>query len=275
MNQEKAEGNEHSAGSKFSEREMKGAELFAGLAHTVQTPLQSIILNTEMLLELMRQVENPRIREKGVRILSRINRETNSLKTLLKDFLALARMTAGKKLPTDINSLIREVVEFVRNECLQFNVELYLNLDKSVYPVVIDRQLFSHALLNLIKNATESIRNDGTIVITSRETSDSLEISVADDGPGVTPEKEETIFDPFISTKPGGTGLGLSIVRRIMQVHGGVVFLSHNRDTGAEFVLRIPKGKFIGDPPDPDGTTYEPHVDDILRDGFGNGKDTK
>ncbi len=257
------------------EREMKGAELLAGLAHTVQTPLQSIILNTEMLLELLRQVENPRVRDKGVRILSRIHRETSSLKTLLTDFLALARMTAGKKLPTDINLLIREVVEFIRNECMQRNVEIFLNLDKSVYPVLIDRQLMSHALLNLIKNAAEAIVSNGVIEISTCEVGNMLEISISDDGQGISPADLEHVFEPFYSTKPGGTGLGLSIVKRIINVHGGIVFVQPGKETGTTFVIRIPKGKFIGDPPDLARSDFDIRVEDILQSGFAHDEETR
>ncbi|MDZ7815441.1 MAG: ATP-binding protein [Planctomycetota bacterium] len=231
-------------------RETVAAELVAGLAHTVQTPLQSIMINSEMLLELVRSVEDERIRTKGMRMLNRIYRETKSLQSIVKDFMALARISVGDKQPTDINYLIQEVVEFVRNECLEHGVDITLSLDGAVYPVRVDRALFSHALMNLVKNSLEAIGEDGLIEISTREVDDYLEVEVRDDGEGVSHENEKKIFDPFFSCKPSGTGLGLSIAKRIAAMHGGDLFLRPESSHGAVFVMRLPRGKFIGNPED-------------------------
>ncbi|GAB4153393.1 MAG: hypothetical protein Kow00107_03790 [Planctomycetota bacterium] len=225
-----------------------GPELMAGLAHTVQTPLQSIIINSEMLLELLRASSDAKVREKGGRIVGRVLREAVSLQSIVRDFLALSRIAVGKKVPTDVNSLIREVVEFVRNECLSAGIDIALSLDTSIYPVLVDRSLFSHALMNLIRNARESIGTDGLIEISSRERDEFLEIEVADDGKGIPDENLEKIFEPFFSTKPGGTGLGLPIARKIVEMHNGTIFVRPEPGRGGVFVLQLPKGKFIDSP---------------------------
>ena len=243
------QGNRTSQGNKGAGSfvgETAGPELMAGLAHTVQTPLQSIIINSELLIELLGELNDERIRNKGLKILSRIHREAGSLQSIVKDFLALARMSVGQRQPTDINQLIIEVVEFVRNECLMHNVDIALNLDNSIYPVLIDRTIFSHVMMNLIKNALNSIGDDGLIEISTSEVSDFLEIEVIDDGKGVPSNMEQKIFEPFFSMQPGGTGLGLPIARKIVGMHGGTIFLRPEPGRGAVFVIRLPRGKFIG-----------------------------
>jgi signal transduction histidine kinase len=225
-----------------------GPELMAGLAHTVQTPLQSVIINSEMLLEILRASSDAKVRDKGSRIVSRILREAVSLQSIVRDFLALSRISVGKKLPTDVNSIIREVVEFVRNECLAAGIDIALSLDTSIYPVLVDRSLFSHALMNLIRNARESIGSDGIIEVVSREREDFLEIEVRDDGKGMLEENAERIFEPFFSTKPGGTGLGLPIARKIAEMHGGTIFVRPEPGRGSVFVIQLSRGRFIDSP---------------------------
>ena len=238
-------------------QEKFGLELIAGLAHTIKTPLQSIIINSEMLMEILEESKNQRLRKRGSRILSRIHSEADSLQMLLNDFLALWRIVPGKKTPTNINALIREIVEFLRNECLRSKIDISLNLDNSVYPVLIDRTLFSHSLMNLIVNAREAIGHDGIIEITTREAGKYLEIEISDDGPGIRLETESKVFTPFFSTKPGGSGLGLPIAKRIAEAHGGGIFVMPSTGRGATFVLRLPKGKFLTEPGSTEGLYTE------------------
>ncbi len=237
--------------------EMRGAELLAALAHTVKTPLQAIMINSELLLELLRRIEDDKLREKAAKILSRIHREAASLDAIVRDFLSLAKLSLGKLLPTDLNELISEVAEFMYNECLEQGVRISLRLDPSIYPVQVDRQLISHALMNLIKNACEAIGRDGTITISTRERGDFVEIEVADDGPGVDRSIERDIFRPFFSTKPAGTGLGLPIAARIAALHGGGIFLRPEPGKGAAFVIRLPAGRFLDEPRPPSGRRRE------------------
>ncbi|MFA4986981.1 MAG: ATP-binding protein [Candidatus Brocadiia bacterium] len=220
-------------------------EIAAGLAHTVQTPLQSIIINSELLMELLRQTDNVKLRDKGLKILSRINREAASLQSIVKDFLALVRLTTGKAAATDANYLVREVVEFMRVECLKYGIDIALNLDVTIYPVTLDRSLISHALMNLIRNAREAIGHDGLIEVSTRENGDFLEIEIRDDGSGILRDNEPRIFEPFFTTKAGGTGLGLPIAKRILEAHGGDLFLRPETERGAAFVMQIPRGKFL------------------------------
>jgi signal transduction histidine kinase len=220
----------------------------AGLVHTVQTPLQSILINSEMLIELLRATTDTRLREKATRIVSRIHREAGSLQTIVRDFLALSRIAIGQKVPSDVNALIREIAEFMRNECLTSEIDIVLDLDASIYPVPLDRSLFSHALMNLIRNAQEAIGQGGVIEITTTESADDLAVEVRDDGKGIAPTDVEKLFEPFFTTKPGGTGLGLPIARKIVEMHGGSLFVRPEPGRGGVFVIRLPRGRFIDTP---------------------------
>ena len=91
----------------------------------------------------------------------------------------------------------------------------------------------------------EQIGDHGTITLRTRETHDFVEVSVEDNGGGVSRENEARIFEIFFSTKEHGTGLGLAIARRIVQEHGGELSLENHPDRGATFIVRLPKSKIL------------------------------
>ena len=133
---------------------------------------------------------------------------------------------------------------------MELDTDIVLDLDTSVYPVQLDRTLFSHALMNLVRNALEAIGKGGVIEITTRESSEFLDVEVRDDGRGIPPEVVDKLFQPFFTTKPGGTGLGLPIARKIAEMHGGTLFARPEKERGGTFVIRLPRGRFIDTPRD-------------------------
>jgi signal transduction histidine kinase len=98
----------------------------------------------------------------------------------------------------------------------------------------------SRALLNLVKNSIEAMPEGGRVVIATRTDGESVELSVADDGPGVDAEARGRLFQPYWTTKTSGTGLGLAIVHRIVSEHGGRIDLDRSAEQGTRFVLTLP-----------------------------------
>ena len=110
--------------------------------------------------------------------------------------------------------------------CNDRNIRLQLICDESLDDVKLDASLFEQVLVNIIKNAAESIGQDGQIII---RTSLPTAIEVVDNGPGISKETEAKLFSPFFSTKPNGQGIGLIFIREVLSRHGCIVFIAYIR----------------------------------------------
>jgi signal transduction histidine kinase len=141
------------------------------------------------------------------------------------------------------------------NEVIVNSLKLYderlngIRLSQTLAPrlpaVMIDREQIKRALVNLIDNAAEAMADaagDRRISVITREVPEreSVELIVADTGPGIPPEDRERIFDPYFSTRKRGTGLGLAIVSRIVAEHEGRIRVQENSPRGARFIIELP-----------------------------------
>jgi signal transduction histidine kinase len=104
----------------------------------------------------------------------------------------------------------------------------------------IDRTLLRQAIHNLVKNGMEALSHGGAITLSSRLDGEHVDITVADNGPGIPHEVGERLFEPFFTTKPQGTGLGLSIARQITEEHGGELSWVSRPGAGTTFRIRVP-----------------------------------
>ncbi|MDD5272920.1 MAG: ATP-binding protein, partial [Methylovulum sp.] len=111
-------------------------------------------------------------------------------------------------------------------------------------------------LHNLLKNALEAIDSQGLIEIdlhrVQKNGTDFIEIALYDDGPGIKDEQIETIFEPYVTTKAKGTGLGLAIVKKIIEEHGGAIWVDTRRKVGAGFIIQLPAFDSLPAPKDGD-----------------------
>ncbi len=108
--------------------------------------------------------------------------------------------------------------------------------------VLADADLIEQALINLLKNATEAVggRTDARVTLTCLDVGDAIEIVVADNGPGLTPEASDSLIVPFLTTQEGGSGIGLSVARQIALAHQGQLQASAAAIGGTAFVFRLP-----------------------------------
>lgn len=148
--------------------------------------------------------------------------------------------------PMDVNQIIRAVVKFTEHEARQQRAIVNLHLDPLLPKVAADAIMIEQVVVNLVRNAIEAMSEANSprreIVIRSRPfESDSVEIEVADTGPGIDGGLIDQVFDQFFTTKPEGVGMGLAISRSIVESHGGMVRAESSRDGGAilRFTLKI------------------------------------
>lgn len=106
-----------------------------------------------------------------------------------------------------------------------------------------DRDMLRRAIVNLVLNALDAMPRGGELVVTACRCHDSVEIEVADSGPGIDEAAMHRLFEPFFTTKSAGTGLGLAIVERIAEAHRGEVLVANCPEGGAAFTLRLPESR--------------------------------
>jgi signal transduction histidine kinase len=168
-------------------------------------------------------------------------REVHRINELVEEFLDTARPLKLGIAQVDVSSLVRDVVGAFRNDPrYRDRVAVHVDCDGNTEPVGADASRLSQVLWNLLLNAAQSSPGPCRIDVTATTIDHFLELEVRDDGPGIPPETQERIFDPFYTTRSGGTGLGLANVHRIVRAHGGTVEVESEVGRGARFILRFP-----------------------------------
>ncbi|MBN1808777.1 MAG: hypothetical protein JW909_06880 [Planctomycetes bacterium] len=218
--------------------------LAAGLAHEIRSPLEAIKLNAELLSEEVSCLDEKRRQTFSTRI-ERIRRESEQLKKTLDEFLAFARPPRMERFPTRLNDYLRELIEFIEPEFTAAGIAIVTDFQEDMYPLPLDQAQMGQALTNILTNSREAIGEHGEVRVSVRDTGETVEIRIQDNGGGIPVGDEQRIFEVFYTTKERGTGLGLGIARRVVEEHGGQLILENRPGAGATFIIRLPKGKYL------------------------------
>ena len=145
--------------------------------------------------------------------------------------------------PADLNELVSRCKQFMEGACQRLGIELCLECDEQVNEVEVDVSLIEQVLVNILKNAVESIASaeEGTVAhpaICVRTVAPAC-VEVSDNGPGISPEVSSKLFTPFFSTKPNGQGIGLVFIREVLLRHGCTFSLSTDADGLTRFRIRF------------------------------------
>jgi len=209
------------------------------MAHEVRNPIAAIGLNAELLGDIVGgRGEAEMVEAKGLVVA--IRDQVGALDALTEEYLAFARFPRAQFEEDSVNDMVGAVTEFVRPLAARQGITLDVSTDATVPPMTIDRTLLRQAVLNLIKNGLEAVSQGGALTVTTRRLDDTVEIAVTDNGPGISAEVGERLFEQFFTTKPQGTGLGLSITRQIAEEHGGQVRWSSRPGEGTTFMIALP-----------------------------------
>lgn len=188
-------------------------ELSASIAHEIRNPLAAISGSVEVLAhELKLDGSNDQL-------MQLIVKESHRLSKILSDFLSYARIGRASYQKVDLNRVIYEVIDLVRHhDSYTQDIDIEVQGDESITYVVGDADLFKQLLLNLAINAVDAFDGSEGRIVFRFEDDESrrlVRLFVQDNGPGMSAEVRERLFEPFYSTKRQGTGLGLAIVHRI------------------------------------------------------------
>ena len=215
------------------------ARLAGGLAHEIKNPLSTIRLNMELLAEDFRESEAPRDR-RAMRKIDLVERECQRLQDLLAGFLDFAKVRRLKLEPSDLNVQVAQVLDFFRPKAQEGRIEVVDYLSSDLATVLLDRESFHGALLNLVLNAQQAMPEGGQLVIRTYNTAQGVALDLIDTGCGMNAETQAHAFDAFYSTKNGGSGLGLPTTRKIIEAHGGQISLQSEVGRGTQFTIALP-----------------------------------
>jgi PAS domain S-box-containing protein len=213
--------------------------LAAGIAHDLNNPLQVIRSRSELLLESPDTTPASEMRDDFVTI----QRQARRASAIIEEFLGLARQREKILAPVDINDLIERALLLIGEQMRKVGIELATRLDPSLPKIVADATGLERVLINLLTNARDAMPQGGAVVIASSLLTESqqwLQVSVADDGPGIPPDALPKLFNILYTTKSNGSGLGLWLSRRIIQEHGGKLEARSEIGKGTTFTIRLP-----------------------------------
>lgn len=222
-------------------------EMAAGIAHELNQPLAAIANYANAALRFTALQDLSRIDPDGdVRLaLQQIDQQAQRAGEIIRRLRALVQNRETRLEPSAVNPLVTEVLGFVRGDARLNEVELVQDLAETLPTAMVDRIQVQQILLNLLRNAIESVVEARTAgrevrISTRHDGSDTLTIEVVDNGSGVPAELVSRIFDPFCTTKESGTGLGLAISRTIAEAHHGRLSYASAEGGGARFILQLP-----------------------------------
>lgn len=216
------------------------AELAGGFIHEVKNHLSTLNLNLQLLAEDFADPQTPRERKAKQRI-DRVRNQCEKLVETSNDFLRFVRSQAPKLEPARLEDVAGEMVDFFGPTARAANIDIKFYPTPGLPPVLMDRDLFKQALLNLMLNAEQAMPDGGEIVLQTRLDGDRVGLDVIDTGMGIEADELDKIFRPFHTTKPGGTGLGLATTRKIVRAHGGQIDVQSEPGRGTKFTIRLPK----------------------------------
>ena len=218
-----------------SERLAALGQLAAAVAHEVRSPLAVIRSAAQGLAESL-----PRNDEESHRAYSFITAEIDRLGNVVDSLLAFARPLRVEARPVSVHQLFDRALLLAREELDGKALRVRRDEPAALPEVRADGDLICQVLLGLLANAAEAAPSGGEVALAAAAADGTVEIVVADSGPGVPAELRARIFEPFFTTRPHGTGLGLAVARHIVEAHGGRIEVGERTGGGARFTLRLP-----------------------------------
>ncbi len=215
------------------------AELAGSLAHEIKNPLSVIHMNIDLLSEDLTEIDT----RSSHRLLNRIDivrGQCERMESLLRDFLRYTRLRDIDLVSGSLNEQIDVVLRAYQAQAEQEAIDIERYLDADLPSILLHSDSLQAALMNLVKNAIESMANGGQLVVRTYTTRSSVALDLIDTGRGVDDVTVMHMFEPFYSTKDGGTGLGLPTARRIIESHGGRISVQSEVGRGTKFVLEFP-----------------------------------
>lgn len=235
------------AGQKRAEEEQKefvvrteqlrsAGRLSAEVAHQIKNPL-AIINNVTFSLQKNLKPAKAEVAQQ----LEIIREEVAKADRIITQVMGYAQLSEGRVERLNVVEELHRMIAEVFPPGLPTGTQIQPDFAAELPPLLMQRQHFADAVGNLLQNARDAVNGGGHIFIQARLTGDdAIEVSVRDDGAGISPDKRERIFEAYYTTKPRGTGLGLAVVKHNTELYGGRVQVESELGKGSQFTLSFP-----------------------------------
>ena len=238
-----ARARQHQAELAHVSRVSLAGEMAGALAHELSQPLTAIAAYARGCLRLLTgPAPEPATIYEGV---SEVVQQAERAGDVLGQLREFVRGGAWRRAFVEVAPLINAAVGLARVEAMRNEVEIETRIDRGLPPILADHIQIEQVLLNLLRNAIDAIatadsQKRSIVVKANYKNGHTVQVSVADSGPGVITEMASRLFEPFVTTKPEGMGMGLSISRSIVESHGGSLRMAPNLPSGAIFFFDLP-----------------------------------
>jgi signal transduction histidine kinase len=222
------------------------SEFLANMSHELRTPLNSVIGFSEVLLDRTFGELNA----KQAQYLTVIHSSGRHLLSLINDILDLSKVEAGRMelevTSFDLGAAVQNTLTLVSDRAARHGVALATSVDERLGTIQADERKLKQILLNLLSNAIKFTAAGGRVQLTAIPSDGHVEISVSDTGIGIASEDQEAIFEAFrqvgadYARKREGTGLGLALVKRLVELHGGDMWVKSEVGKGSTFTFTLP-----------------------------------
>jgi signal transduction histidine kinase len=223
-------------------------EVTAMITHDLKTPLQTV----RSFLEMLQLGVFGKLNDTGGKLLSTAYNASEQMVALIDNVLQLEKLRSGnislQREPIDITALVDKCIEFLK--LIAEEKKVILSVDHRCSPehlVFVDCFWIEQVIINILSNAIKFTPNGSTVSISDSSAAGSVEIRIADQGPGISKEEMKLVFDRFhrvqSTAATPGTGLGLPIAKELIELHGGSISVESEEGKGATFVLRLPAAK--------------------------------
>lgn len=212
-------------------------QLVSGVAHELNSPLAAILGHAE-------ELRHGALGQRESDVLGTMIQQVQRCRGIVRDLLRVARKRDVRLRPIEPRPLVQRVIRGFEPAAAAARISLRLVAPATLEPIIADEGALEQVLANLITNALQASPRLGVVVVEARPAGDRLELIVEDDGPGITPEVQARLFEPFFTTRaPGaGTGLGLPVTRGLVEQLGGTLVLENRPSpaTGVHAVVTLP-----------------------------------
>ncbi|MBK6766125.1 MAG: PAS domain S-box protein [bacterium] len=220
-----------------SERVALSGRLASGIAHEINNPLQAISAHLTGLVELVGKDE------RAAQSISIVAESVERIRVIVRSLLDLHRIEPAPRSPTQLNDIVARTNTLLEPQMRQSGVVVEARMASDLPRVMAAATELEQVLINLMLNASQAMSGGGRIVLETAFTETRVEIRVRDNGPGIAPEIQKRLFEPFVTFREqgGGTGLGLYVSKFLITQHGGELHFESEPGAGTTFVISLPR----------------------------------
>jgi len=211
------------------------SRITGGVAHEIKNPLNAISLRLDLLRARLGEPEEELAEEIDI-----LSKEVRRLDRVVKTFLDFSRPVDVKFSEVDLAAIAGEVAELTTPQAALAGIQIWFEATAESAPIRGDADMLKQAILNLVLNAIEAMKNGGNLWLRVSREGNVVLLNVSDDGPGIPTEARDKVFQLYFTTKQRGSGIGLAMTYRAVQLHNGTINFSTEMGRGTAFQMQFP-----------------------------------